>query len=31
VIGDTSLMLRFAGEHERHLDIAAKIKRDLGW
>ena len=29
--GDTHLMRRFAGEHERHLDIAAKIKRDLGW
>jgi alkanesulfonate monooxygenase SsuD/methylene tetrahydromethanopterin reductase-like flavin-dependent oxidoreductase (luciferase family) len=29
--GVQHIMLRFAGEHERHLDIAAKIKRDLGW
>ena len=25
------VMLRFAGDHERHLEIASKIKRDLGW
>jgi alkanesulfonate monooxygenase SsuD/methylene tetrahydromethanopterin reductase-like flavin-dependent oxidoreductase (luciferase family) len=29
--GATHLMLRFAGDHERHLDVASKIKRDLGW
>jgi len=29
--GAQHIMLRFAGEHERHLDIAAGIKRDLGW
>ncbi|HEY6983984.1 LLM class flavin-dependent oxidoreductase [Reyranella sp.] len=29
--GVTHIMLRFAGDHERHLDLAAKIKRDLGW
>jgi probable F420-dependent oxidoreductase len=29
--GATHLMLRFAGDHERHLDVAARIKRDLGW
>lgn len=29
--GAAHIMLRFAGDHERHLDIAAKIKRDLGW
>ena len=29
--GATHIMLRFAGDHERHLEIAAKIKRDLGW
>jgi probable F420-dependent oxidoreductase len=29
--GVTHIMLRFAGDHERHLELAAKIKRDLGW
>jgi probable F420-dependent oxidoreductase len=29
--GATHLMLRFAGDHERHLDLASRIKRDLGW
>lgn len=29
--GATHLMLRFAGDHERHLEVAARIKRDLGW
>lgn len=29
--GAQHIMLRFAGDHERHLDIAARIKRDLGW
>ena len=29
--GATHLMLRFAGDHERHLDLAAGLKRELGW
>jgi len=29
--GASHLMLRFAGDHERHLEVAARIKRDLGW
>ena len=29
--GATHLMLRFAGDHERHMDVTAQIKRDLGW
>jgi probable F420-dependent oxidoreductase len=29
--GATHIMLRFAGDNERHLDIAARIRRDLGW
>jgi probable F420-dependent oxidoreductase len=29
--GATHLMLRFAGDHERHLDLAARLKRELGW
>jgi probable F420-dependent oxidoreductase len=29
--GATHLMLRFAGDHDRHLEVAARIKRDLGW
>jgi probable F420-dependent oxidoreductase len=29
--GATHLMLRFAGDHDRHLEVAAKIKKDLGW
>jgi hypothetical protein len=28
--GATHLMLRFAGDHDRHLDIASRIKRELG-
>jgi hypothetical protein len=24
-------MLRFAGDHDRHLELAAQIKRHLGW
>ena len=29
--GATHIMLRFAGDHERHLDLAAGLKRELGW
>jgi probable F420-dependent oxidoreductase len=29
--GATHIMLRFAGDHERHLELGGKIKRDLGW
>jgi len=29
--GATHIMLRFAGDHDRHLDLAAGIKRELGW
>jgi len=29
--GATHIMLRFAGEHERHLEQGAKIKQELGW
>jgi len=29
--GATHIVLRFAGDNERHLDIAARLKRDLGW
>src|SRR5262249_33968595 len=29
--GATHIMLRFAGDHERHLDIGGRIKRELGW
>lgn len=29
--GASHLVLRFAGDHERHLDAAATIRRDLGW
>ena len=29
--GATHLVLRFAGDHERHLETAARIRRDLGW
>lgn len=29
--GATHLMLRFAGDHERHLEVASRMKRDLGW
>jgi alkanesulfonate monooxygenase SsuD/methylene tetrahydromethanopterin reductase-like flavin-dependent oxidoreductase (luciferase family) len=30
-VGATHIMLRFAGDHERHLEVASRIKRDLGW
>lgn len=29
--GASHLVLRFAGDHERHLEAAARIRRDLGW
>ena len=29
--GATHVMLRFAGDHQRHLEIGSQIKRDLGW
>ncbi|CAN5923167.1 LLM class flavin-dependent oxidoreductase [soil metagenome] len=29
--GVTHLVLRFAGDHDRHLETAAAIRRDLGW
>jgi alkanesulfonate monooxygenase SsuD/methylene tetrahydromethanopterin reductase-like flavin-dependent oxidoreductase (luciferase family) len=29
--GAEHIMLRFAGDNERHLDIAARIRRALGW
>jgi alkanesulfonate monooxygenase SsuD/methylene tetrahydromethanopterin reductase-like flavin-dependent oxidoreductase (luciferase family) len=29
--GATHLVLRFAGDHERHLDAAARIRSELGW
>jgi alkanesulfonate monooxygenase SsuD/methylene tetrahydromethanopterin reductase-like flavin-dependent oxidoreductase (luciferase family) len=29
--GATHFVLRFAGDHERHLETAARIRRDLGW
>jgi alkanesulfonate monooxygenase SsuD/methylene tetrahydromethanopterin reductase-like flavin-dependent oxidoreductase (luciferase family) len=29
--GATHIMLRFAGDHDRHLELGARIKRDLGW
>ena len=29
--GATHIVLRFAGDNERHLDIAARIRRALGW
>jgi len=29
--GATHIMLRFAGDHDRHLEAGAKIKRELGW
>ena len=29
--GASHLMLRFAGEPERQLEIVARLRRDLGW
>ena len=29
--GATDLVLRFAGEHERHLEAVATIRASLGW
>ena len=29
--GATDLVLRFAGEHERHLEALAKVRASLGW
>jgi alkanesulfonate monooxygenase SsuD/methylene tetrahydromethanopterin reductase-like flavin-dependent oxidoreductase (luciferase family) len=29
--GAAHIMLRFAGDNERHLELAAKIRRGLGW
>ena len=29
--GATDLILRFAGEHERHLEILAPVRAKLGW
>jgi hypothetical protein len=29
--GATHILLRFAGDNERHLDLAVRIRRDLGW
>ncbi|MBM3489636.1 MAG: LLM class flavin-dependent oxidoreductase [Alphaproteobacteria bacterium] len=29
--GATHLVLRFAGEHERHLELVAELRRQLGW
>jgi hypothetical protein len=29
--GAQHLVLRFAGDHERHLEIAAGLRRTLGW
>ncbi|WP_421994408.1 LLM class flavin-dependent oxidoreductase [Reyranella sp.] len=29
--GVTHLVLRFAGDHDRHLEMAAQMRRDLGW
>ncbi len=29
--GATDLILRFAGEHERHLETLAKVRASLGW
>jgi alkanesulfonate monooxygenase SsuD/methylene tetrahydromethanopterin reductase-like flavin-dependent oxidoreductase (luciferase family) len=29
--GATHLVLRFAGDHERHLETMAAVRRDLGW
>jgi hypothetical protein len=29
--GASHLVLRFAGEHEKQLEIVARLRRDLGW
>jgi alkanesulfonate monooxygenase SsuD/methylene tetrahydromethanopterin reductase-like flavin-dependent oxidoreductase (luciferase family) len=29
--GAGHLVLRFAGEHERHLDAVARLRREMGW
>ena len=29
--GASHLVLRFAGDHERHLDTFARLRGDLGW
>ena len=29
--GASHLVLRFAGDHERHLETVAGLRRDLGW
>jgi alkanesulfonate monooxygenase SsuD/methylene tetrahydromethanopterin reductase-like flavin-dependent oxidoreductase (luciferase family) len=29
--GASHLVLRFAGEHERHLQIVSRLRQDLGW
>jgi alkanesulfonate monooxygenase SsuD/methylene tetrahydromethanopterin reductase-like flavin-dependent oxidoreductase (luciferase family) len=29
--GASHLVLRFAGEHEKQLEIVARMRRDLGW
>jgi alkanesulfonate monooxygenase SsuD/methylene tetrahydromethanopterin reductase-like flavin-dependent oxidoreductase (luciferase family) len=29
--GAKHIMLRFAGDHDRHLELGSRIKRDLGW
>ncbi len=29
--GVSHLVLRFAGDHERHLETTARLRRDLGW
>ena len=29
--GATHLVLRFAGEHDRHLEAVSRLRRDLGW
>ena len=29
--GASHLVLRFAGDHERHQDVMAKVRQDLGW
>lgn len=29
--GATHLVLRFAGEHDRHLAAVSRLRRDLGW